>query len=867
MAPLTLSSSIASLISLSLLLSAASAGPVFTGPIPATSNFTASNIRFVDSDGAFLSSDNGTFKASMHNPLSQQSNFYFCVLHSASNRVIWSANRDSAVSDTAALHLSPSGLSISSANATLVWSTPRLPRPVASMRLLETGNLVLLDSANTSLWQSFDHPTDTIVSGQSLRVGADLANSASETDFATGDYRFSVSVADAGLSWRGQRYWSLSTDQRAFRNSGADADVPRDKRNRPLPPRRGRARRGVEVDLPRSSSSLRIATLNHRGQFSVISSSGGADFVVEFTAPSLGLCLDGGSNGTSCGCPSGFVTSPSNGCVPSDKSVSLASNSSCSDTYTSLGGGIDYFANMFSVATTTGRGLSECQVLCSKNCSCSGFFYRSSSKSCFLLRDRPGSVFQSSASRASTVAGYIKIVQGGSPSNQTPDKGRKGGLPLIAQIILPCLAASALIIVFALGFLWWRRYHHAKHFKGRKNFYGHNASPSTVDDDKEDDEDSIAIPGLPARFTLAEMEEATEGFKTCIGTGGFGVVYKGVLPDKTPIAVKKIGGVGVHCKREFCTEIAVIGNIHHINLVKLKGYCAQRAQRLLVYEYMDRGSLDRSLFGAAGHPVLEWQERADIALGAARGLAYLHTGCDHKILHCDVKPENILLHGPSQVKISDFGLSKLLSPEQSNLFTTMRGTRGYLAPEWLTNSAISDRTDVYSYGMVLLEIVRGRKNCVKGSSEGESVSGSSNESGFIYFPMLALDLHEQGRYMELVDPRLEGRVKAKEVEKFVKVALCCVQEEPTARPSMACVVGMLEGTMEVREPRVELLNFLRFYGRRFVQEAPRTIAEVLGGRNPAMNANNNGCLSTTPTSSEGSPSLSYLSSQQVSGPR
>ncbi|KAK1308227.1 G-type lectin S-receptor-like serine/threonine-protein kinase [Acorus calamus] len=227
---------------------------------------------------------------------------------------------------------------------------------------------------------------------------------------------------------------------------------------------------------------------------------------------------------------------------------------------------------MFSVATTTGRGLSECQVLCSKNCSCSGFFYRSSSKSCFLLRDRPGSVFQSSASRASTVAGYIKIVQGGSPSNQTPDKGRRGGLLLIAQIILPCLAASALIVIFALGFLWWRRYRHAKHFKGRKFSYGHNASPSTVDDN-EDDEDSIAIPGLPARFTLAEMEEATEGFKTCIGTGGFGVVYKGVLPDKTPIAVKKIGGVGVHGKREFCTEIAVIGNIHHINLARRDCWC------------------------------------------------------------------------------------------------------------------------------------------------------------------------------------------------------------------------------------------------------------------------------------------------------
>ncbi|MQL91299.1 hypothetical protein Taro_023910 [Colocasia esculenta] len=187
-----------------------------------------------------------------------------------------------------------------------------------------------------------------------------------------------------------------------------------------------------------------------------------------------------------------------------------------------------------------------------------------------------------------------------------------------------------------------------------------------------------------------------------IGSGGFGEVYKGMLPDKTTVAGKQ----------EFCTEIAVIGNIHHVNLVKLRGFCVQGSKRLLVYEFMNRGSLDRPLFATVGSLVLEWGERVEIALGTLWGLAYVHGGCDHKIIHCDVKSENILLGDHSQVKISDFGLSKLLAPEQSTLFTTMRGTRGYLAPEWLTNSAISDRTDVYSYGMVLLEIVHGRKNCV-----------------------------------------------------------------------------------------------------------------------------------------------------------
>ncbi|CAI0395488.1 unnamed protein product [Linum tenue] len=338
-----------------------------------------------------------------------------------------------------------------------------------------------------------------------------------------------------------------------------------------------------------------------------------------------------------------------------------------------------------------------------------------------------------------------------------------------------------------------------------------------------------------------------------IGSGGFGSVYKGVLSDKSVVAVKKITNVGIQGKRDFCTEIAIIGNVHHVNLVKLRGFCAQGRQRLLVYEYMNRGSLDRTLFASSG-PVLEWQERFEIALGTARGLAYLHTGCEHKIIHCDVKPENILLQDQFQAKISDFGLSKLLGPEQSSLFTTMRGTRGYLAPEWLTNSAISEKTDVYSYGMVLLELVSGRKNCsIKSASPSQ----------------VALEMHEQRRYVELADARLEGRVRSEEVEKLVRVALCCVHEEPCLRPSMVSVVGMLEGGISLGEPRMESLNFLRFYGRRFAE------ASILGedGNNEQREAllNSRQEYGTSNYSSTISDPqyipLSFISSQQISGPR
>ncbi|XP_004301424.1 PREDICTED: G-type lectin S-receptor-like serine/threonine-protein kinase At5g35370-like [Fragaria vesca subsp. vesca] len=232
----------------------------------------------------------------------------------------------------------------------------------------------------------------------------------------------------------------------------------------------------------------------------------------------------------------------------------------------------------------------------------------------------------------------------------------------------------------------------------------------------------ISIPGLPRRFNIEELVAATENFKAQIGSGGFGTVYKGTVLDNTVVAVKKITSLGDRGKMELCAETATIGSIHHANLVKLRGFCTHGKQCCLIYEYMNRGSLEKILFGNG--LVLEWPKRYEIALGMARGLAYLHSGCEPKIIHCDIKPENILLNDDMQVKISDFGLAKLLYDEKSELLTTLRGTRGYLAPEWLTSRGITDKTDVYSYGMVLFELVRGSRNCMFQSSGNENGEGN-----------------------------------------------------------------------------------------------------------------------------------------------
>ncbi|KAL8473396.1 hypothetical protein ACS0TY_030290 [Phlomoides rotata] len=418
-------------------------------------------------------------------------------------------------------------------------------------------------------------------------------------------------------------------------------------------------------------------------------------------------------------------------------------------------------------------------------------------------------------------------------------QNKKSGFPVLA-VVLP----SSLGAILVATLVWLRR----KRNQGRRAANLKEGNHQTSSAEREDFD---WILDLPCRFDYEELEAATDGFSTIIGSGGFGTVYKGILEDKTYVAVKKIDSLGAEGKREFLSEITTIGKIRHANLVKLKGFCVHRGQRFLIYEYMHRGSLDRVLFH--GEPVLGWKERCKIALGTARGLAYLHTGCEQKIIHCDVKPENILLNDKLEVKVSDFGLSKLLSRDLSGFFTTLRGTRGYIAPEWLINAAISDKTDVYSYGMVLLEIIRGMRNFFL-----EPLSNGSGNSRPINFPLRALEMHMEGQYVELVDPRLMGKAPSEEVEKLVRVALCCVHRNPDLRPSMSNVVRMLEGGMALCVPRIDSLTFLRSY-------SPEDSAENNEQNEFALQLQTQEMSSTSTNSSD--ILLSYISSQQVSGPR
>jgi len=304
-------------------------------------------------------------------------------------------------------------------------------------------------------------------------------------------------------------------------------------------------------------------------------------------------------------------------------------------------------------------------------------------------------------------------------------------------------------------------------------------------------------------YSYGDLRAATKNFSERLGGGGFGTVYHGVVNrhTQTQVAVKKLEGLRQGDK-QFRTEVNTLGLIQHVNLVRLIGFCSSRHDKLLVYEYMPNGSLDCYLFRSSLCP--SWHDRYGIMLGIARGLAYLHEGCRECIIHCDIKPENILLDKDLCPKIADFGMAKLVGRDFSRVLTTMRGTIGYLAPEWISGLLISTKADVYSFGMVLIELISGRRN-TKCYGTGHINSDDDADAGqrpSMFFPVWAASRLSEGETAAVADPRLHGDVSEEELGRACRVACWCIQDQEEHRPTMPQVVQALEGVVDVHVPPV-----------------------------------------------------------------
>uniref|UniRef100_A0A2N9EYP4 Non-specific serine/threonine protein kinase n=1 Tax=Fagus sylvatica TaxID=28930 RepID=A0A2N9EYP4_FAGSY len=340
---------------------------------------------------------------------------------------------------------------------------------------------------------------------------------------------------------------------------------------------------------------------------------------------------------------------------------------------------------------------SECESTCLNNCACTAYAY---DKGCSIWIGDLLNLRQLTSDDSSGGTLYLKLAASELPSS-------RNNKAITAGVIAGSVAGIT-VLVGLIAFFVFRR---------RKGGIG----------------TAKAVEGSLVAFGYRDLQNATKNFSDKLGGGGFGSVFKGTLPDSTVIAVKKLEGIS-QGEKQFRTEVSTIGTIQHVNLVRLRGFCSEGIRKLLVYDYMPNGSLDSHLFHEKKTGVLDWKTRYQIILGTARGLVYLHEKCRDCIIHCDIKPENILLDAELCPKVADFGLAKLMGREFSRVLTTMRGTRGYLAPEWISGVAITTKADVYSYGMMLFELVSGRRN-----SE-QSADGKTS-----FFPTWAASLIAQGR--------------------------------------------------------------------------------------------------------------------------
>eukprot|EP00250_Pteridium_aquilinum_P033212 c5325_g1_i1 orf=149-2830(+) len=746
--------------------------------------------------------------------------------------IVWMANRNNPVSGNFSLTLDSTGnLVLLDGNASIAWSSDTSGKGVVAMdlRVNDTsmlGALLLSSADGTTLWSSFDYPNDILMSSQSLPQGMPLVSWHSQSDAAEGPYSLVLEAGGVALYYNvlpehPQPYWVWGfygrNDTFGVTHTCSESIVAKVTSNGGLELHKSSSlapsnsswaefcsaevNNNQVLEFQNYGSSfyfdIMFLRLNYDGNlFAYVLTSvwspvfdlfnGNLCLLPDYCGP-YGVCT---SPSNACSCPKSSVGSfpsvdPANlslGCPPIYNLTCALNASSTSQKFEELTG-VDYFSNRY----TSPLNLSTqgtCKDVCLQKCSCLAAFWHGHSNSCFHVDNHLGSL---QGSLNSSYLAFLKVEDVGQAVKLGSPAGLIGGVVSSVAVILLVLC---FLVVFA-----YRKW---------------SADPELEDEDPFLD----AAPGLPSRYSYKELESITKGFSDELGKGGFGKVYAGVLQDGTMVAVKRLESLG-QGRKEFRAEVIIMGGIHHHNLVNLIGFCAQGSHRLLVYEYMANGSLDQWLFNRADEvSLMAWPLRFSIALGAARGLAYLHEECKNTIIHLDIKPQNILLDEDFVAKVSDFGLSRLMGRNETHVVTTMRGTPGYLAPEWLTEGAISEKCDVFSFGMLLLEILGGRKN----------LNPSLTETEKVYFP--AWVYHQVAREGRVADVMtniagVETQEEITQARLLMNTAFLCILENPSMRPSMATVVHMLDGLVPVLD--LQLLDL--FQGLHFALRMESPLAQ------------------------------------------
>nr|BAC80024.1 putative receptor protein kinase [Oryza sativa Japonica Group]BAD30704.1 putative receptor protein kinase [Oryza sativa Japonica Group] len=735
--------------------------------------------------------------------------------------VVWVANRDAPVSGTAgslAVVVNGGGgggggrLVLGDGSGRVVWSSApsnvTASDPVAA-RLLDSGNFVLAGGGGSGdvIWQSFDYPSDTLLPGMKfgwdLTTGLDryLTTWRSAGDPSPGDYTFKIDPRGApeGFIWYNGTspvYRNGPWDGLQF--SGEPEMEPNNTSFRfEFVANRTDVYYTFVVDggggggvlsrfVLNQSSAQRYVWLPQAGGWSLYWSLPRDQCDQYAHCGAYGVCDVGAAS--MCGCPAGFAPASPRNWELRDSSAGCARRTrlNCTgDGFLPLRG--VKLPDTTNATVDAAIAVDQCRARCLANCSCVAYAasdVRGGGSGCIMWSSPLVDIRKFSYGGEDL---FMRLAASDLPTNGD-DSSRKN------TVLAVVLSLSGVVLLALAAFFVWDKLFRNKvanpvRFQSPQRFTSFDSSIplNQVQDRKMEDETRHSNELNVTLFDFNTIAFSTDNFANLakLGEGGFGPVYKGELDGGQTVAVKRLSKFSTQGLDEFKNEVMLIARLQHVNLVRLLGCCIHGEERMLVYEYMENKSLDNFIFDKARSAQLNWSKRFNIILGIARGLLYLHQDSRFKIIHRDLKAGNILLDGDMNPKISDFGVARIFGDDTDSHTRKVVGTYGYMSPEYAMDGVFSVKSDVFSFGVLVLELVSGRKNRGMYSS-GEQTSLLSH----------AWRLWREGNALALLDEAVAGGgggggYSRSEVLRCVQVGLLCVQERPEDRPHMAAVFMML----------------------------------------------------------------------------
>ncbi|XP_022139896.1 G-type lectin S-receptor-like serine/threonine-protein kinase At4g27290 isoform X2 [Momordica charantia] len=720
--------------------------------------------------------------------------------------VVWVANRDNPlVNSSARLKFNEEGnIVLLNETGGVLWSSASaktVKEPV--VQLLDTGNLMLREFGSENyVWQSFDYPSDTLLPGMKLgwdsKTGLNrkLTSWESLNDPSSGDFNYSVALdglpqlvirKGPNTTYRGGPWYGT-------RFSGS----PPLRENPFYFPKFEYEAGEVTYSYDAANNLTLRLVLNADGTFEQFYwDDGGKYWYPLYILPGdrcddYGLCGDFGictfSLTAQCDCMAGFEPkSPqdweklrwSDGCVRRDSQICGNGEGFKRISSVKLPDSSGYLVNV-------NKSIQDCEAACLNNCSCLAYGImevRTGGYGCVNWFQKLMDVRFVPENGQDL---YVRVAA------SELDSTNKKLMVAISVSVASFLGFLVLVICFIL--------------RRRRKLRGNEITASEI----QSQENEVEMPLYD--FTTIETATNYFSFSNKIGEGGFGPVYKGKLPCGQEIAVKRLAEGSGQGQSEFRNEVLLISQLQHRNLVKLLGFCIHKEETLLVYEYMPNKSLDHFLFDNERRSLLNWKKRVDIIIGVARGLLYLHRDSRLRIIHRDLKVSNILLDNEMNPKISDFGMARMFGEDQT-MTKTQRivGTFGYMSPEYVLDGCFSLKSDIFSFGVILLEIISGMKN-----------RGFFHPDHQLNLLGHAWKLWDDGNALELMDAALEDRFQPSEALRCIQVGLLCVQQSPDERPSMWSVLSMLESeNMVLSHPERP-----GFYTERMVLKTEKLSAEI-----------------------------------------